>query len=191
MTPSDPPERPRAVTVIGWTAFVIAALFVARALIDLVIWRVMRPAIPALLESSFGREPAPPYLRPLLEHLTELKIAQAIFWSFVGAGAIGLLRLRAWARVAMQAACGLLACYCAVFAFVWIRAWSGVPAEARHSGELSDAHRAILLSGALGLCLLFAGGLATVVFLLRGERVKAAFAAVSAPGGAPLPPSKR
>ncbi len=169
-------------SVIGWTALVIAGFFVARALIDLVIWRVMRPAIPALLETSLGREPAPPHLRFLLEHLTELKLAQACFWSFVAASAIGLLRLRPWARVAMQAACGVLAGYCAVVALFWIRAWSLSPRESPQSGQLSDAHRAILLSGALGLCVLFASGLAAVVLLLRGERVKAVFRAPPAPG---------
>ncbi len=181
MTPSDPPERPRAVSVIGWTGLVIAAFFVARALIDLVIWRVLRPAIPALLETSLGRNPAPPYLRPLLEHLTELKVAQAIFWSIVGASAIGLLRLRPWARVAMQAACGVLACYCAVVAFFWISAWNRIPAEGPHPGALSGSHRAILFSAALAVCLLFGSGLAGVAVLLRSARVKDAFPAGSVP----------
>ncbi len=176
MDPGDSSDRPRAVTAIGWTSLVIAALFVARALIDLVIWRIMRPAIPALLASSAGGNPAPEYLRPLLEHLTELKVAQVIFWASVAVCAAGLLRMRSWARVAMQAACGILAAYCVAIALVLVRAWVRIPAGDRRVGELSESHRVMAFSAVLCLCALLASGLVGLVFLLRSARAKEAFA---------------
>ncbi len=177
--PDDAYERPRAVTVIGWTSLAVAAFLVARALIDLVLWQILRPAMPALLDGSLGGDRAPAYVRPLLEHVAEWKIGQAVFWSGVGACAAGLLRLRPWARTAMRAACWALAAYCVAFAAIWIAAWRRLPADAGRS------HWMMWLLAGLCLSFAIAGGLAAVAHVLNSDPVKAAFARDALPPEGP------
>src|SRR4051794_16197569 len=102
-TAPEPGERPRAISVIGWLTIAFSALLTAKALIDLVVWKAMGPAVPRLLGMAGDPSVSSPSVRMVLGHIVEIKLAQAALWVGVACIGIGLLRLRPWARVAMQA----------------------------------------------------------------------------------------
>ena len=169
-------ERPRAVTVISWVWLIAGILFLLRSLLDLVIWRMLQPAAPSLFAAVEQQSPQMSFLRPLFKHLATVKIIEAVASAGVICIASQFLRLRAWARVAVQAVCWLTLCYIVSFAILWVGIWTHMTAEPA-GGPMSSSysHRMIGLVGGLAVCLLFAAGLVTMIALLRGSRVRAAF----------------
>ena len=51
--PEESP-RPKAVTVIGWLWLVLGVLFLFRTLVNMVIWRMLKPDLLGFL-AAFGR----------------------------------------------------------------------------------------------------------------------------------------
>lgn len=80
---------------------ILSILLAAKAMVDVAVWKVMGPAMPALMR-VVGRTPQPPFMPLLMAYLTPIKLGQAALWTAIGVTAASLLRLRPWARVAMQ-----------------------------------------------------------------------------------------
>src|SRR5260370_33267587 len=77
MVMEEEADRAKAVTVIGWIWLVVGGLYFLRSVVDLVMWKALQPAAPALLREVESRDPEIRFLHPLFEHLTASKIAQA------------------------------------------------------------------------------------------------------------------
>jgi hypothetical protein len=170
-------ERPKAVTVIGWVWLSLAILFLFRSLLDLFIWKVLQPAAPSLFAAVQDQSPRMALLRPLFGHFTAVKTVEAIASVAVGVAAYQLLRLRAWARLAVQAVCGLGICYLASFAVLWAVVWTRMSAEpAAGSPSGAYSHRMIGLVAGLTICLALAAGLIVMITVLRSPAVRGAFA---------------
>ena len=118
---AEPGERPRSISVIGWTTAVFSVLLASKSLIDLAVWKVMGPAVPTLLGAARDPSVNVPYVRTLLAHLTEIKLAQAVAWIGVAFIGVGLLRLRPWARVALQLVGAFILLYFACILALWAR----------------------------------------------------------------------
>ncbi len=84
-------ERPRPVTVIGWAWLIVAAVSLARAVVNLVLWLTLRPAILTILGLTASRLPQSVWARILLEHFTAITTVQALFWAAVLIAAWSLL----------------------------------------------------------------------------------------------------
>jgi len=176
MTAGEERERPKAVTVIGWLWLVLAGLYLLRSLVDLVIWKALGPAAPTLLGAIERREPELAFLRPLFEHLTQLKIAQALAAIAVGFLAYQLLRLAPWARVAVQVICWIVLAYVVGFSVLWVRIWMTAPVQGEADPRLAGfSHGTIGLLVGFGVCLALAVGLVVMIALLRSSRVRGAF----------------
>ncbi|HXM78391.1 MAG TPA: hypothetical protein VOA00_04075, partial [Thermoanaerobaculia bacterium] len=80
MTTEPELERPRAVTIIGRIWLVFAVILAAKSLLDLLIWKVLQPVVPLLVQLG-GQAPPSRIFDPLLAHLTEIKLAQALAWT--------------------------------------------------------------------------------------------------------------
>lgn len=118
--PLDPePERPRAVAVIGWTWLVLGTLAFLKDVLDLIVWITIRPAISSLFGAATEQASQVRMLRPLFEHLGELKAAQALLALLIVIAAIAFLRCRPWGRVGMQIACVLALVYIIGFGLLW------------------------------------------------------------------------
>jgi hypothetical protein len=167
-------SRPKAVTVIGWLWLVLGVLFLFRALVNMVIWRILKPDMLGFL-AAFGQvSPSQQrLLRPLFEHLTALQTCEAILSVAVIVVAFQLLRLRPWARVGMQAACWLVLVYVVALAAFWVWLWGSVATAAPPSH--ASAIGRIGLIGGLAVLLAAAGGLVAMIMLLGGSRVREAF----------------
>jgi hypothetical protein len=166
--------RPRTVTVIGWLWLVLGVLFFARAIVNMVVWKILQPDMPGFL-AAFGEVPAEQQrlLRPLFEHLTALQIGEAIVSAAVIVAAIGLLRLRPWARTGIQAVCWIVLIWVAAFGAFWVWLWGSVVAAVPPS-HASSFGRIGLIAG-LAVCLAVAAGLAVMIVLLASSRVREAF----------------
>jgi hypothetical protein len=176
----EEPLRPRAVTVIGWLWLVGAFLFLVRALVNLVVWKILEPDMPSILALDGQAAAQLRFLRPVFEHLTALQTAEAILSAAVIVLSYELLRLREWARVGLLAVCWLVLVYVAVFGSFWFWLWRRIVAAPQ--SPAGSFERIGLVAG-LAVCLAAAAGLAVMIALLRGSRVRAAFRPLH-----PLPP---
>ena len=169
----EPAQRPPAVSVIAWLTVALSALMAAKALIDLVVWKAMGPAVPALL--GMARDPSAnnPFVRTILAHLTAIKLAQAAIWIGVAFIAIGVLRLRGWARVAMQVVGGCALLYFGGVLVAWSFAWNAPPPPG--VAPLSRSARLTLLGGGATVLLIFAAVVIWMLAILRRPDVRAVF----------------
>lgn len=83
-----------------------------------------------------------------------------------------LLRLRSWARPAVQTISGLALGYFVCFGLLWTWAWMRVPAE---SAARAHANPGLLLAVGLSLSLILAAGFAAMIVSLRSRRVRETF----------------
>jgi hypothetical protein len=170
------PQRPRAVTVIGWTWLVIALIRAANGLLGCFVWRFggLDQGIPFLPLDSFKAARAMG-ADVVLRHGSTLFAIQIVVASSVAYLAWSLLQMKPWARRVMiaVAAVGVLATL-AISAFVVAvtlaaarEAVAGEAAQARLAGFAAAA-----VIGLVGL-ILFGG----TIYVLRRADVRAAFAA--------------
>ena len=167
--------RPRPVTIIGRLWLVLAVLFLCKALVNLAIWRVLQPDAPSLIGDAMAAAPRLWFMRPLLSHIAAVMTVQALWWVFVGLAAFGLLRLRPWARVAIQGVCGFLLVYAMGFEVFWAVVWPTLPVRRAGAIAFGTSYRTLALLAGLTLCAAISAGLIWMIVLLRGPRVRAAF----------------
>jgi len=177
MTPEleEDAERPRAVTVIGRLWLIVAVLLLSKALVNLAVWTVLKPDAPSIIKDALAQTPRFGLVRPLFAHLTAVMMLQALWWIFVGIAAFALLRLRPWARVAIQGVCGFLLVYSVAFEIFWAAVWPTLPAVSAGATPLGAPYRTAALVGGLTVGAAAAAGLIWMIVLLRGPRVRAAF----------------
>jgi hypothetical protein len=168
-------ERPKAVTVIGRLWLVVAVLLLGKALVNLAVWKVLQPDAPSFIGDALAQTPSFGFLRPLLAHITAVMTVQALWWTFVGIAAFGLLRLRPWARVAILGVCCFQLVYSLGFEVFWAVVWPNLPARGAGALALGTSYRSLALVAGLTACAVMSAGLIWMIVLLRGPRVRAAF----------------
>lgn len=175
ITQTEEPERPRAVTVIGWVWIVLGGILLLKALLNLLTWSVLHSAAPALLQTFGERFANVPLVQTMLAHASVMFLAQATFWTLVIVSAWNLLRLRPWARIAIQTFCGLGICYAAGFLLFWLALW-------RHAGlatrdpSLTESMRSLALFTGIGAILLLGSLFGVMLGFLQTSRLRQAFA---------------
>lgn len=167
-------ERPRSISVIGWITLVVSALLAAKALIDIVVWKAMGPAVPNLLNEARDPSLNLPYVRTVLAHLTEIKLVQAAAWVGVAFIAVGLLRLRPWARVALQVVGACILLYFAGILAIWARAWQSAGLDPTVP-RLSETSRLTLLAGGMAIGVVLAAFVVSMIVILRRPGIRQAF----------------
>jgi hypothetical protein len=177
MTPEEEEgaERPRAVTVIGRLWLVVAVLLLGKALVNLAVWTVLKPDAPSIVKDALAQTPRFRLVRPLFAHLTTVMMMQALWWIFVGIAAFALLRLRPWARVAIQGVCCFLLVYSVAFEIFWAAVWPTLAAGSAGAMTLGASYRTVALVAGLTVGAAAAAGLIWMIVLLRGPSVRAAF----------------
>jgi hypothetical protein len=176
MSSREEPERPKAVTVIGRLWIVLAALSLFRSLVNLILWSVLQPALPSLFNMAVTQQPQTWFLEPLFRHFVAWETARALLAVAIGVSAYFFLRLRPWARVAIEVVTWLALLYAACFAVFWASVWGRTFARAVASGSLSARSQGPM-GFLIGIAFFMAvvAGSAAVLGLLRSRRVKAAF----------------
>jgi hypothetical protein len=106
-TRSDPatPDRPYVVGVIGWTFLVLAILRIIQTVLFYAFWKFagLERGLPTFLP---WRLPAGPYdVNAVVKNLGPAILVQGLIALAVGYAAWNLLRLRSWARLAIEIVC--------------------------------------------------------------------------------------
>jgi len=166
-----PAERPTAVTVIGWVwivygalklmggAWALAALRLGGGLGDALAGPGFPTFLPArILQGAFG------------SLALGLKV-QMIFAAAVTFAAVSLLRLRSWARSAIEVLCWFSLCYVATFTLGWIWLWRRVSVGAPRPASF----RFIGLTVAIGAAIVLGLAFASMIRALRNDEVRRAF----------------
>ena len=170
--PEDP--RPRSVSVIGWLWLILGVLLLCRSVVNMVLWKILQPDLLGFLE-AFGEVPQRQqrFLRPLFEHLTAIQAWEAIFAAAVILIALQLLRLRPWARAAMEAVCWIVLVFVGAFGVFWV--WLCESVAVGRAAASARSLETIGLPLGLAVCLAAAVGLAVMIARLRTARVRRAF----------------
>ncbi len=92
-----------------------------------------------------------------------------------GSLAVGLLRLKSWARAAIQGVCWVLLAYAAGFGVFWVNLWITMSAQSASSAPGGYQYRTIALAGGLAACAAVATGLVAMIVSLRSAAVRFAF----------------
>lgn len=173
--PDEPgePVRPRIVTVVGRTWLILGIFYFAVAIVDLIAWVALGPAMPTILSYAQEKEPALRFLRPYFEHYGAIKSIEAIFAAAVTFSAYKFLKLRAWARGALEAASWIYLVY--VLAFIYVSYTFRLHGPVTRAGA-SNPYTMGRMVGGFGLGILLIGALIWMIVLLRGRKIRAAFA---------------
>jgi hypothetical protein len=168
-------QRPRAVTVIGWIWLVVATLRFVDGLLGYFVWKVggLDRGIPFLSFRSGGLQVRAMDLDFFVRHATEFLVAQILVAAAVAYAAFELLRLKPWARRAIEvfAWLGILVTLAtALYTFAW------TVAVARETPAEAEQIRIAGLFAAIAIALigsaLFGGG---TIYFLRRPAVRRAF----------------
>ena len=172
--PAEPP-RPRAVTAIGRIWLVAGIFLFLVAAVDLIFWVVLRPAMPTILDYASRREPGMRFLSPYFRYYATIKSLEALFSAAVVFSAYSFLKLRGWARGALEAASWLYLAYITVFASLSFAVWRRASLDPATVAAHPNAGQRLV--GGLAIGILLVAGLVWMIVLLRGRKVRAAFAA--------------
>jgi hypothetical protein len=175
MTEAEEPERPRAVTVIGWVWIVLSGILLLKALLNLLTWSVLHSTAPALLQTFGERYANMPFVQAILAHADVMLLTQATFWTLVLISGWNLLRLRPWARVAIQAVCCLGIVYAAGLLIFWFAIWRKAGLATRDP-SLTESMRSLALFTGIGACILLGSLFGVMLVFLQSSSLRGAFA---------------
>jgi hypothetical protein len=175
ITQAEEPERPKAVTVIGWVWAVLGGVLALKALLNLVTWSILHSTAPALLK-AFGEQFAHvPLVQMILQHAGAVLASQASFWALVSFCAWNFLRLRPWARLAIQAVCCLGLVYAAGLLVFWVQLWRKTGLAMRDP-SLTESHRSLALFAGIAACILLGSLFGLMLGFLQSSPLRKAFA---------------
>jgi hypothetical protein len=161
----DAREAPAGVKAVGWSCLVFGVFLLGAAALSLALWLLVPeafgPALSALPDDLQG-------MRWIRTHWTAYTLGQAVVGAAHLAVGMGLLRLRAWARLALEGICWL------ALAGTIAGAWG---LRSSLSSTAGDSGAAGWITGLAGLLVSVAQfvGLALLIFFLRRRKTRAAF----------------
>jgi hypothetical protein len=165
-------ERPRAVTVIGVAWLIFGGFRVLGGLFGLILWKLGGVQDLLTRPSVFSGLVPMRILRTVFRQFGVEVTVQMLVGVVVVFCAAGLLRLRPWARPAIETFCWLGLTFLVCFSIFWVFLWTrGIGEAASNPPSLRPL--------AVGITLLLTGGLAlafvAMIRVLRRPDVRAAF----------------
>ena len=170
-------KRPTAITVIGWIYIAVAVLMIFSGGMGFVAFSFMqdikgeRPPTPEDTPFPFG------VMDVVFQHFDLLALAQVALAAFIIIASIQFLRLRRWARTALEVIAWLGLVYIVGFGIFWVTSWisitSGIPATEGASGPppLFNVFGAVMGSMVM---LFWAIPLVVIIAFLRGKTIREA-----------------
>jgi hypothetical protein len=171
MSTAQPVERPRTVTILGWTFLVVSVLLFLRSAINFLIFAVLESQASELL-SRLNAAARPFVPEWMLQHVGAIWAGQAVLAGLVALTAWSFLSLKPWARLCLQGVCWVALALIACGATVWIRFWTAHGAAALP--PTAPRHGQILFGG-LSILATWAVLLGVALYFLRSAAVRRAF----------------
>jgi hypothetical protein len=166
-------EAPAGIKAVGWSCLVFGAFLLGAAALSLVLWilvpEAFGPALSAIPDELQGK-------RWIRSHWTAYTLGQAVVGAAHLAVGMGLLRLRAWARLALEGICWLA--LAGTIASVW-----GLRSTFSDAAGNSGASGWIIVAAEALVGIAQFVGLALLIFFLRRGKTREAFAV---PAGKPV-----
>jgi hypothetical protein len=170
-------KRPTAITVIGWIFIAVAVLMIFSGGMGFVAFTFMqhmkgeRPPIPEGAPFQFG------VMDVVFQHFGIIALAQVALAAFIIIASIQFLRLRRWARTALEVIAWLGLVYIVGFGIFWVTSWisitSGIPVTEGAPGPppLFGLFGAVM--GSM-VALVWAVPLVVIIAFLRGKMIREA-----------------
>lgn len=170
-------KRPTSVTVIGW-------IFIAGAILMILSGGMGFAAFSFMKQSAGGVPPVPEdipgqlrVMKFVFQHFELIAMVQVALGIFVIIASIQFLRLRRWARTALEVIAWLGLVYVVTFGIFWVVSWIGITSNipltegAPGSPPLFGIFGAIMGSV---VTLFWAVPLVVIIIFLRGKTIKEA-----------------
>lgn len=172
------PERPRAVTIVGWIWLVAAALRLVNGLLGLLVWKVggLDGGLPFLALHSGELKLRILGLDKMMRNATWIMVLQILVAAALGYAAFELLRQKGWAKSVVVAASWI---GIAVMAGVGAYVYASTAQVALESPEAASEIRMAGIAAGVFVALLGALFFGGTIFLLRRPDVRRAFSAAS------------
>lgn len=172
------PERPRAVTIVGWIWLVAAILRIVDGLLVLFVWKVggLDRGLPFVALRSGQVKLRMLGADAMIRHAAGILALQVLVAVALGYAAFELLRRKAWARKVVVAASWI---GIAVMAGVGAYVYASTVQVALESPEAASEIRMAGIAAGVFVALLGALFFGGTIFLLRRPDVRRAFSAAS------------
>jgi len=172
--PRPSTERPRLVAIVGWIWLVACAFRCINGLLGLLVWKVGRleegfPFLP-LRAPRFGLQIAG--AEPIVRYAVPILATQIVVAGLLAVVAFYLLRMKPWARTAIQAASVL---GMVLMAAMGVYVYSSATRLAATTGANPEEVRMASLAVGLLIALLGSAFFGTTLFLLSRPAVRRAF----------------
>jgi hypothetical protein len=178
--PEEQGKRPKSVTIIAWVWIITGVLMAMSGVMALLAYSMLKKmggGQPLPLEMPTGVES----MMFLLKHLGLLVFLQLAVSFITLVAGIAFLRLRAWARTAIEAITWLSLVYVVGFGFYSVYSWTRISGNI-HMGAAPVDTGAFTIVGLLIAVLLiavFAVPLIMMIRSLRGQEIRGAVAQAS------------
>jgi hypothetical protein len=166
--------RPTSVTVIGWLAVVLGIMMIFSGSFGLLVFTLM-PGKPSA--QSMGGVPGPlVFMARVFDYFPLLVMVQVVVAATMIASGAAFLRLRAWARTALEVLAWLVLCYLIGFGGLWLYAAASMGSVASQSAEVPAVFFLALMGIGVFAIVGFTIPVVLVLRVLRGRTVREAVA---------------
>jgi hypothetical protein len=170
-------KRPTAVTVIGWVFIAGAVLMIFSGGMGFAAFSFMKhmggekPPIPEQAPFQFG------VMEVIFQHFGLIAIVQGALAVFIIIASIQFLRLRRWARTALEVIAWLGLVYLVGFGIFWVVSWIGITSNIPITeGTPGPAPMFNIVGAVMGsvVTLFWAAPLVVIIIFLRGKTIREA-----------------
>jgi hypothetical protein len=171
-------KKPASVTAIGWVFIVSAILMILSGVFGFIAYRFIQQ-MGVIMPPPMSEEILVPFriLTSFLKYFGLLAFSQIIFAIFILIASIQFLKLRAWARTALEVVSWLSLVYIVGFGIFGVIAWlnmtPSLPVEAESIGPLA---RFNILGAIMGIAVIVVSSISFIVIIkfLRGTIIREA-----------------
>jgi hypothetical protein len=170
-------RRPTSVTVIAW-------IFIAGAILMILSGGMGFAAFTFMKQTAGGLPPVPEdipgqlgIMKFIFQYFELIAIVQVAFAIFVMIASIQFLRLRRWARTALEVITWLGLVYAVGFGIFWVVSWIGITSNIPITeGTVGPSPKFNMVGAVMGsvITLCWAVPLVVIIIFLRGKTIRRA-----------------
>jgi lysylphosphatidylglycerol synthetase-like protein (DUF2156 family) len=171
----SPGKRPTAVSVIAWTWIITGGFAVFSGIMSLLMFAAM-PTLQSELSHAPGMSQGVGLMTSMFRYFGWLVAVQLVLAAVAIVAGIQFLRLRSWARAALEILSWVSLIYVVGFGLFWLSTWSTMTGQFSQQDVQFDTGTLRIVGLAVGavITLAFAIPLGIMIKYLRGKVVREA-----------------